>query len=59
MFMIVRRTEIFTTVMASVQIFGLFAASIAARHGDIAPGIMRYSVAIKLDPSGEKPEYQI
>jgi hypothetical protein len=55
----VRRTEIFATVMASLQVFGIFAASIAARHEDIAPGIMRYSVAIKLDPSEEKPEYQI
>jgi hypothetical protein len=59
MFMIVRRTEIFATVMASVQIFGIFAASITARHEDIAPGIMRYSVAIKLDPWDQEPEYQI
>jgi hypothetical protein len=37
------------TVMAFVQIFGV-AARITVRHEDIDPGLMKYWVAIKLDP---------
>jgi hypothetical protein len=49
MVMIVRRTEMFATVMAFAQIFGVLAAFIAVRHEDTDPGLMTYSAAIKLD----------
>jgi hypothetical protein len=59
MVMVVRWTEMFAAVMAFAQIFGVFAASIAVRHEDIDPELMRHWVAIKLDGWNEKPEYQI
>jgi hypothetical protein len=59
MVMIVRRTEMFATVMAFAQIFGVLAASIAVRHEDTDPGLMTYSAAIKLDRWHEKYEHQI